>query len=114
MAGNRETDWGEHKVFREGQAFQRLDDLFFDFIDLAKRLKPKVIIAENATGLVKGNAKAYVKAIADYFQNSGYKVQLFQFNAASMGVPQKRERVFFIGRRRDLQWPDLKMCFNGQ
>ena len=32
MAGNREKDWGKTKVFREGQAEQRLDDLFFDYI----------------------------------------------------------------------------------
>ena len=39
MAGNREKDWGKDKVFREGQAMQVLDTLFFDFIDLAKKLQ---------------------------------------------------------------------------
>jgi DNA (cytosine-5)-methyltransferase 1 len=112
MSGNRETDWGKHKVFREGQAFQRLDDLFFDFIELADKLKPKVIIAENVKGLICGNAKAYVKAIVDAFTCIGYKVQIFLFNAASMGVPQKRERVFFICRQKNLDWPDLQMSFN--
>jgi DNA (cytosine-5)-methyltransferase 1 len=29
-----------------------------------------------------------------------------------MGVPQKRERVFFIARRNDLNWSDLKLGFN--
>ena len=33
MAGNRESDWGKEKKFREGQAEQVLDTLFFDFID---------------------------------------------------------------------------------
>ncbi len=41
MAGNRQKDWGKEKKFREGQAEQILDNLFFDFIDLAKMLKPK-------------------------------------------------------------------------
>jgi DNA (cytosine-5)-methyltransferase 1 len=36
MAGNREKDWGKEKKFREGQAEQVLDNLFFDFIDLQK------------------------------------------------------------------------------
>jgi len=31
---------------------------------------------------------------------------------ASMGVPQKRERVFFICQRKDLKMPDLKLSFN--
>jgi DNA (cytosine-5)-methyltransferase 1 len=51
MAGNREKDWGKTKVFREGQADQRLDDLFFDYIALAKKLQPKVVIAENVNKL---------------------------------------------------------------
>lgn len=54
MAGNREKDWGKEKVFREGQAEQILDTLFFDFIDLAKELQPKVVVAENVKGLLMG------------------------------------------------------------
>jgi len=112
MAGNREKDWGKEKVFREGQAKQRLDDLFFDYIELAKRLQPKVVIAENVKGMLQGNAKAYVKRIKAEFEVAGYTVQLFLLNAASMGVPQKRERVFFICQRKDLKLPRLVLNFN--
>ena len=111
MAGNREKDWGKEKVFREGQAKQRLDDLFFDYIALAKRLQPKVVIAENVKGMLQGNAKAYVKKIKAEFEAAGYVVQLFLLNAASMGVPQKRERVFFICQRKDLGFNPLKLAF---
>ena len=41
-----------------------------------------------------------------------YKVQVFLLNAASMGVPQRRERVFFIGHRKELKYPKLIMKFN--
>lgn len=112
MAGNREKDWGKEKVFREGQALQRLDDLFFDYIKLAKKLQPKVVIAENVKGMLQGNAKAYVKKIKAEFEAAGYKVQLFLLNAASMGVPQKRERVFFICQRNDLNYKHLRLEFN--
>ena len=112
MAGNREKDWGKTKVFREGQAEQRLDDLFFDYIKLAKKLQPKVVIAENVKGMLQGNAKSYVKRIKNSFEEAGYKVQLFLLNAASMGVPQKRERVFFICQRKDLNYKELKLNFN--
>jgi len=112
MAGNREKDWGKTKVFREGQAEQRLDDLFFDYIALAKKLQPKVVIAENVKGLIQGNAKAYVHRIKKEFELAGYKVQLFLLNAASMGVPQKRERVFFICQRNDLNLPKLNLEFS--
>lgn len=112
MAGNREKDWGKEKVFREGQAKQTLDDLFFDYIALAKKLQPKVVLAENVKGLIQGNAKAYVHKIKKGFEDAGYKVQLFLLNAASMGVPQKRERVFFICQRKELNLPKLELSFD--
>lgn len=124
MAGNREKDWGKEKVFREGQAMQILDTLFFDFIDLAKELQPKVVVAENVEGLLLGNAKSYVIEIYKEFDKAGYVLQHFLLNASKMGVPQKRKRVFFIALRKDLcdkfmestdlftQTPKLEMVFN--
>lgn len=104
MAGNRESDWGKEKVFREGQAEQVLDTLFFDFIDLAKKLQPKVVIAENVKGLMLGEAKQYVRKIYTAFQDAGYQLRItpYLLDASKMGVPQKRERVFFVALRNDL------------
>ena len=102
MAGNRGKDWGKEKVFREGQAKQVLDTLFFDFIDLAKKLQPKIVVAENVKGLLLGNAKKYVSKIYDEFENAGYILHHFLLNAENMGIPQFRERVFFIAIREDL------------
>ena len=101
-AGNREKDWGKLKVFREGQAKQILDTLFFDFIDLGKKLQPKIIVAENVEGLLFGNAKKYVKNIYDAFYSAGYVPQHILLNSNVMGVPQSRKRVFFIAVRQDL------------
>jgi DNA (cytosine-5)-methyltransferase 1 len=126
MAGNREKDWGKEKKFREGQSKQVLDNLFFDFIDLAKKLQPKVVIAENVKGLLLGNAKQYVRKIYKEFDLAGYFVQHFLLDASKMGVPQRRERVFFIALRKDLSnpfmvqkdmfttLPELKLKFNQQ
>jgi DNA (cytosine-5)-methyltransferase 1 len=102
MAGNREKDWGKEKKFKEGQALQVLDTLFFDFIDLAKELHPKVVIAENVKGLLFGSAKEYVRRIYKEFDKAGYYCQHFLLDASTMGVPQRRERVFFICLRKDL------------
>jgi DNA (cytosine-5)-methyltransferase 1 len=110
MAGHREKDWGKEKIFREGQAQQVLDTLFFDFIDLAKKLQPKVVIAENVKGLLLGNARKYVKKIYAEFDLAGYYVQHFLLDASKMGVPQKRERVFFIALRKDLATQFLYNC----
>jgi DNA (cytosine-5)-methyltransferase 1 len=99
MAGSREKAWGKNKKFREGQAEQVLDDLFFDFIAIAKKLQPKVVVAENVKGLIQGNARGYVKQIFAGFREAGYECQLFLLNASAMGVPQRRERTFFIANR---------------
>jgi DNA (cytosine-5)-methyltransferase 1 len=107
MAGNREKDWGKDKVFREGQAMQVLDTLFFDFIDLAKKLQPKVVVAENVKGLLLGDAIQYVRQIYREFDLAGYYCQHWLLDASKMGVPQKRERVFFIAMRKDLAEPFL-------
>ncbi len=42
----------------------------------------------------------------------GYDVQIFILNSATMGVPQSRERVFFIARRRDLGLLPIRLDFN--
>lgn len=112
MAGSREKNWGKEKMFREGQSKQILDDLFFDFIKVVKKLQPKVVIAENVKGMLNGDAKGYLLQINREFERAGYKVQLFCLNAASMGVPQKRERIFFICHRKDLDFPKIKLDFN--
>lgn len=102
MAGNREKDWGKEKKFREGQAEQVLDTLFFDFIDLAEKLQPKVVVAENVKGLLIGEARAYVTKILQAFDRAGYYVTYTLINASKMGVPQRRERVFFTAIQKDL------------
>lgn len=112
MAGNREKDWQKDKKFREGQAVQVLDDLFFWFIKVAKEIRPKVVISENVKGMISGSAKGYVSEVFRQFDEAGYDTQLFLLNSASMGVPQKRQRVFFISRRKDLNLPKINLSFN--
>jgi len=110
FAGKRDETWGKEKVFREGQARQTLDDLFFVFLDTVEKLKPKVVIAENVNGLIKGKAKGYVHEIVGRFRELGYAVQLFQLNSAFMDVPQARHRVFFVATRE--RKPPLKLSFS--
>lgn len=110
MAGSREKAWGKDKHFREGQAKQVLSDLFFDYLDLVERLKPRVAIAENVKGMILGNAKGYTKMVMARFKELGYRPQLFLLNAADCGVPQRRERVFFVVIRDDIKVPPLKLA----
>lgn len=114
MAGNREADWGKKKFFREGQKAQVLDTLFFDFIALAEKLQPKIVIAENVKGILQGKAKIYTERILLEFDKAGYKVSHYLLDASKMGVPQRRERLFFVAIRKDLaeKVPDLSLRFN--
>lgn len=108
VSGNRNADWGKEKKFREGQAKQVLDTLFFDFVDLAAKLQPKVVVGENVKGLLLGDAMKYVAKIYDAFDKAGYYCQHWLFDAQTMGVPQRRERVFFVCIRKDLATPFLQ------
>ena len=101
VAGSREKAWGVEKYFREGQAKQVLDTLFFDFIDLAFSLQPKIIVAENVKGILMGKAKAYTEKIHKELDLAGYYSRHFLLDSSKMGLPQKRERVFFIALRKD-------------
>ena len=111
MAGSREKAWGKNKQFREGQAKQTLDDLVFIYCDTILKLNPKIFLLENVKGIIQGNAKTYSKEIVSKL-SKGYNVQVFLLNAASMGVPQKRERVFFVGHKKEYKLPKLKLQFN--
>jgi len=109
-AGSREDAWGVDKHFREGQAKQVLSDLFFDFLDLAARLRPRVVIAENVKGMIGGNAKGYTRKVMQRLREIGYRPQLFLVNSADCGVPQRRERVFFCAVRDDIAAPPLQLA----
>ena len=112
LAGSREKAWGKEKVFREGQVKQSLDDLVFVYCDTIIKLQPKVFLLENVKGIIQGNAKVYSKNIVKKMTDAGYNVQVFCLNAALMGVPQKRERVFFIGHKKEYNLPKLKLEFS--
>jgi len=99
-AGIREKAWG--KVKKYSDSVQQADDLFFEYARLVKGLQPKVFIAENVTGLVKGKSIGYFKLILKELKEAGYEVEAKILDASYLGVPQARQRVIFIGVRQDL------------
>jgi len=103
--GRNGREWGKAKAFREGQAVQVLDDLFFSYLELVDVLRPRVFVAENVTGLTAGKAKGYAKEIALISRKIGFSLRVLKIKATTHGVPQKRERLFFIGRREGVAPP---------
>ncbi|CAG0978075.1 partial Modification methylase HaeIII, partial [Gammaproteobacteria bacterium] len=99
-AGKREKHWGKAKPYSD--TVQRVDDLFFEYIRLLDGLKPKVFVAENVSGLVKGVAKGYFLEILARLKACGYRVGVKVLDAQWLGVPQARARTIFIGVREDL------------
>lgn len=99
-AGKRESGWGKVKAYSDTK--QRTDDLFFEYARLVKEVHPKVFVAENVSGLVKGTAKGYFKIILQTLKECGYRVEARLLDAQWLGVPQMRQRVIFMGVRNDL------------
>jgi DNA (cytosine-5)-methyltransferase 1 len=99
-AGKRNVGWGKVKAYSDTK--QRVDDLFFEFARILKGLQPKVFVAENVSGLVKGVAKGYFKLILKELKECGYTVSARLLDAQWLGVPQMRQRIIFVGVRNDL------------
>jgi DNA (cytosine-5)-methyltransferase 1 len=104
-AGKRQDGWGTVNSYSD--TAQRSDDLFFEYARLVGEIQPRVFVAENVSGLVKGSAKGYFKLILRALRAVGYRVEARLLNAAWLGVPQSRQRLFFIGVREDLNLPPV-------
>lgn len=106
-AGQRHRGWGIVKDYSD--TTQRSDDLFWEYARLLGGLRPKVFVAENVSGLVKGVAKGYFKRILRELARQGYRVEARMLDAQWLGVPQARKRMIFLGVREDLsvehRWP---------
>ncbi len=76
--------------------------LYEAFAKYVEKLQPKVFVAENVKGILSANKGEAVKIIKERFELDGYKLKIFLVNFADFGVPQLRERVLFIGVRKDL------------
>ena len=88
-AGRRKMDDGRNQLFQE-------------YVRLLRGLRPKVLVMENVSGMVKGKMKLIFVEILRELKASGYKVSARLMNAMYFGVPQSRERMIFIGIREDL------------
>ncbi|MDI9309925.1 MAG: DNA cytosine methyltransferase [Limnohabitans sp.] len=86
MAGNRIIDDPRNSLYKE-------------LLEIVETLQPEFVVCENVTGLrtmLKG--KVEEKIIED-FKAAGYEMNVTILRAADYSVPQKRDRVIFIGNR---------------
>lgn len=79
--------------------------LFYGFIKVINWYSPRVFVMENVKGLLSMKQGQVLDTILAEFSNAGdygYNVMYRILNASDFGVPQNRERVIFIGTRKDL------------
>lgn len=78
--------------------------LFFDIARIIKEKQPKAFFLENVKGLLSHNKKNTINVILNTLRNDlGYYVPDPEIvNAADFGVPQKRDRLYIVGFRKDL------------
>ena len=94
--------FGKKKQYSDIKGVENVEDLFFEFLRVAKDIKPKVIIGENVEGLTMGEAKTYFHKIQNTFEEIGYLIVAKVLDSSYFGVPQSRKRCFFIGVREDV------------
>jgi DNA (cytosine-5)-methyltransferase 1 len=80
-----------------GKINESRNHLYLEFFRTVNIVRPKFFLIENVRGLVSANKGAFVKDIIERFGSIGYNVSYKILNASDYGVPQNRQRVFFVG-----------------
>lgn len=81
------------------------NSLFMEFVRFVNHFRPYFFVMENVEGILsmRTEKNELVKDIIfEEYQRIGYNLRVKKLNAAEYGVPQARNRVFFIGIRNDL------------
>lgn len=74
--------------------------LFFNYINAIKQVKPKYFVFENVKGLVNHDNGNTIRTMLAAFDEIGYEIDFDIFNSKYYGVPQNRERIYIVGRRK--------------
>lgn len=76
--------------------------LFYDYIRILKEVQPLFFVAENVSGMLAKRHSEAVRNFLKLFDEAGYDVNLKMLNANDYDVPEDRDRVFYVGFRKDL------------
>lgn len=90
----------------EGGSLRGINDergqLFFDYIRILRDVQPLFFVAENVSGMLHKRNLHAVDRFLTLFRDAGYDVNLKMLNANDYCVAEDRERIFYIGFRKDL------------
>ncbi|BCM88713.1 modification methylase HaeIII [Abditibacteriota bacterium] len=79
------------------------NQLYLEMLRVVRDKKPRYFLAENVQGLLSIEKGEVIKMIVGDFEKAGYLVSVDLANAADYGVPQRRQRVFIVGTRDDVE-----------
>ena len=71
--------------------------LYLEYCRIVELINPEFFVLENVKGLLTLNDGMFKKDITERFKKLGYNVESKILNAADYGIPQNRQRVFFVG-----------------
>lgn len=77
--------------------------LYKEILRCLRLIKPKYFLVENVKGMCQLYKGKFLKRMLTGFSRNGYNVKWKIVNSADYGVPQRRERIFMIGVRKDLK-----------
>ena len=86
----------------EGFAADARNSLYRRFVDAAEQWQPRAVVMENVPGMLSVEGRSVADEAASDLISRGYRVGYAALNACWLGVPQYRERLFFVGFRNDL------------
>ena len=76
--------------------------LYRALVDYMDHHKPKMVIGENVSHILRMDKGAILERIKSDIREVGYRVELWNLNAADYGVPQARKRVIIVCLREDI------------
>lgn len=94
------------QAFSNGGKKKCFDDerglLFDEIVRIAREKKPRFMFLENVKHILKVSNGEVIEYIKRRIDSIGYKLQLFQISPHNYGIPQQRERVYFVCIRNDI------------
>lgn len=73
------------------------NDLLAQAVSLAVRLRPRVALIENVSGILSKDFVHLWEAADRKLRSHGYRTQTLRLQTADLGLPQRRKRVFLLG-----------------
>jgi DNA-cytosine methyltransferase len=96
---------------RCGLEDEKRGQVIYGLVKILKAKNVKYFILENVKGLLNHDKGNTLKIVLELLDNSGYKVYHKILNSLNFGVPQMRERIYFVGIRKDLIYDNFKYEF---